>query len=125
MGSGMETGYLLANGAPCPLPETALARPPLRQRGVSLLREHWLLWLIVFAAFLTRFWRLWAPNQVVFDELHFGSFASRYFTGEYFFDIHPPLGKMLIALAAWIGGFEPGFALRTSATPMATPSICP
>ena len=117
MGSGMETGYPLDSGAPCPLPETAIVRPPLRQLTVSLFREHWLLWLIVFAAFLTRFWRLWEPDQVVFDELHFGSFASRYFTGEYFFDIHPPLGKMLIALAAWIGGFEPGFAFENIGDP--------
>ncbi|KKU43689.1 MAG: Glycosyl transferase family 39 [Parcubacteria group bacterium GW2011_GWA2_46_7] len=45
------------------------------------------------------------PNETVFDEVHFGKFASAYFTGAYYFDIHPPLGKLLIALGAWLGGY--------------------
>lgn len=57
----------------------------------------------------TRFAYISHPHEVVFDEVHFGKFVSGYFTGEYFFDIHPPLGKLLIALAAYIGGFRPGF----------------
>ena len=100
-----------------PPPEPAPPPVPWRQRALSLLRHHWPLWLIILLAFLTRFWRLSQPDQIVFDELHFGGFASRYFTGEYFFDIHPPLGKMLIALAAWIGGFQPGFAFETIGDP--------
>ena len=111
MGSGMESTSLTPE-IDLPVPEPADPKPSWRQRATSLLREHWLLWLIILLAFLTRFWRLWQPDQVVFDEIHFGGFASRYFTGEYFFDIHPPLGKMLIALAAWVGGFEPGFAFE-------------
>ncbi len=118
MGNGMELDHPHTL-AVCPIPETEPDTPrlSLRHRVAALVREHWLLWLLILAAFLTRFWRLWQPDQVVFDELHFGSFASRYFTGEYFFDIHPPLGKMLIALAAWIGGFQPGFAFETIGEP--------
>ena len=44
------------------------------------------------------------PSQVVFDEIHFGTFARSYTTGEYYFDIHPPLGKLLILGAAKLGG---------------------
>lgn len=48
--------------------------------------------LTVIAAF-TRYWRLDRPPAVVFDEHHFGRFTNQYWKGEYFFDIHPPLGK--------------------------------
>ena len=47
-----------------------------------------------------------AELQVVFDEYHFGKFVNGYITGEYFFDIHPPLGKLLLCLVAWMGGYD-------------------
>ena len=37
------------------------------------------------------------PGSLVFDEVHFSRFVSAYSTGEYYFDIHPPFGKLLIA----------------------------
>jgi len=46
------------------------------------------------------------PNQTVFDEVHFGKFVSGYYTGEYYFDIHPPLGKLMIAGFAKIVDFK-------------------
>ena len=113
--------------------ETAASHPPdsaapafsLRQAFLSLMRDNWLLWLLVIAALLTRGWRLWAPDQVVFDELHFGNFVSGYFTGEYFFDIHPPLGKMLIAVAGWIGGYQPGFGFEVIGRPYGETAYLP
>ena len=27
--------------------------------------------------------------------------------GRYFFDIHPPLGKLLLAAGAWLAGYDP------------------
>lgn len=50
------------------------------------------------------------PNQTVFDEVHFGKFISGYFTGNYFFDIHPPLGKLLISGIGYLSGFKAGFS---------------
>jgi len=50
------------------------------------------------------------PNETVFDEVHFGKFISGYFTHEYFFDIHPPLGKLLISGMGYLAGFKPGFS---------------
>ena len=60
---------------------------------------------LIFLGLLTRLVFLGNPAEVVFDEVHFGKFASAYFTGDYYFDIHPPLGKLLIAGGAWLGGY--------------------
>lgn len=49
------------------------------------------------------------PNSAVFDEVHFGKFLSAYFTHQYYFDIHPPLGKLILAAWGWLWGFHPGF----------------
>lgn len=62
--------------------------------------------LLVLTAlsFLTRCWRLYTPSERVWDEVHFEEFASRYFSGSYYIDVHPPLGKLLYALTAWLTG---------------------
>jgi dolichyl-phosphate-mannose-protein mannosyltransferase len=49
------------------------------------------------------------PAEVVFDEVHFSKFVSWYFSKEYFFDVHPPLGKLLIAGFTKIIGLKPNF----------------
>src|SRR3989344_2892967 len=49
------------------------------------------------------------PNETVFDEVHFGKFISAYYTGEYYFDIHPPLGKLMIAGFAKLFDFSPEY----------------
>ena len=62
---------------------------------------------ILFALGLaTRFIALNYPREVVWDEYHFGKFVNGYLTGEYFFDIHPPFGKLVLAFGAWIGGYK-------------------
>lgn len=71
-------------------------------------RHFWLI-VLISLALLTRFLFLWHPAEVVFDEVHFGKFVSFYFSGNYFFDIHPPLGKLLIAGFSKLWGFAEGF----------------
>lgn len=70
---------------------------------------NWGLLILVILAAVTRFWNLGSPAEIVFDEVHFGKFISAYFTGEYYFDIHPPLGKLMIAAFGWLFGFKPDF----------------
>ncbi|CAA9964416.1 hypothetical protein PTNB73_05603 [Pyrenophora teres f. teres] len=60
-------------------------------------------------AFITRFWGIRHPDQVVFDEVHFGKFASYYLQRTYFFDVHPPFGKLLFAFAGWLVGYKGDF----------------
>jgi len=66
--------------------------------------------LLLILGFGIHFAWLGTPNSAVFDEVHFGKFISAYFTHEYYFDIHPPLGKLIIAGWGWLWGFQPGFS---------------
>ena len=59
--------------------------------------------ILFITALSTRFYKLDEPRAVVFDELNFGRFASNYLKRVFYFDVHPPLGKMLIAAAASYG----------------------
>jgi dolichyl-phosphate-mannose-protein mannosyltransferase len=47
-----------------------------------------------------------------FDEVHFGKFASKYIKTQYFVDVHPPLAKLLITLAAFIFGYDGNFDFK-------------
>lgn len=75
----------------------------------SFLKNNYPILILIALTFITRFAFLGYPAEVVFDEVHFGKFVSAYFTNEYYFDIHPPLGKMLIAGFAEISGVKPNF----------------
>ncbi|OBA21563.1 dolichyl-phosphate-mannose-protein mannosyltransferase 4 [Metschnikowia bicuspidata var. bicuspidata NRRL YB-4993] len=72
--------------------------------------HYWIALSVVtaFAAFL-RFRILGFPDKVVFDEVHFGKFASYYLERTYFFDLHPPFAKLIIALAGWLVGYDGSF----------------
>ncbi|PWZ01217.1 PMT-domain-containing protein [Testicularia cyperi] len=75
-------------------------------------REYRVIAVLVVLAYLVRFHKLGQPSSVVFDEVHFGGFASKYIKGKFFMDVHPPLAKLLITLAAWIGGFNGNFDFK-------------
>ena len=75
----------------------------------KILKDNWPLFILLILALLTRFLFLSYPAEVVFDEVHFGKFVSAYFIHQYYFDIHPPLGKLMIAGFAKIFGFQGNF----------------
>ena len=65
--------------------------------------------IILGLSIATHFIFFGLPKETVFDEVHFGKFVSAYFSHEYYFDIHPPLGKLLIAGVGKIVNFSPEF----------------
>jgi dolichyl-phosphate-mannose--protein O-mannosyl transferase len=53
------------------------------------------------------------PAAVVFDEVYFPRFALAYLRGEYFLDLHPPLGKLIFFATAWLADLDPGFSFAS------------
>lgn len=74
--------------------------------GKIFKKEWFLIAIIVLAAIVTRFYHFGQPNQIIFDEVYFPKFATDYFTGDYYFDIHPPLAKLMMAGAARLLGTD-------------------
>jgi dolichyl-phosphate-mannose-protein mannosyltransferase len=89
-----------------------VSRPPSRWRAELVV-------LCALAA-LTRFWALFTPNAVVWDEMLYEEYVSHYFSGTFYFNLHPPVAKLLLALAARMLGIsgetlavpDPAVALR-------------
>lgn len=58
-----------------------------------------------------RVWNLGFPPQKMWDEIYFPVMANKYLRGVEFFDLHPPLGKFIIAWSIALFGNTP-FAWR-------------
>uniref|UniRef100_A0A0A9WU53 Protein O-mannosyl-transferase 2 n=1 Tax=Lygus hesperus TaxID=30085 RepID=A0A0A9WU53_LYGHE len=69
-----------------------------------------LLCIITVLSLATRFYKVTEPEHVCWDEVHFGKMGSWYINRTFFFDVHPPLGKMLIALSGYLSGYDGSFA---------------
>ncbi|XP_067376719.1 protein O-mannosyl-transferase 1 isoform X3 [Channa argus] len=66
--------------------------------------------LVSLLAMWTRLSHLSYPNAVVFDEVYYGQFVSLYMKRVFFIDDSgPPLGHMILALGAYLGGFDGNF----------------
>lgn len=68
--------------------------------------------VIVLASLATRLYKIEEPDHVCWDETHFGKMGSWYINRTFFFDVHPPLGKMLIGLAGHVTGYNGSFAFN-------------
>lgn len=85
---------------------------------MSRIRYYPELILLLIGSVFTRTWHIFQPNAVVFDEVYFKAFAGHYLDGHYFFDIHPPLGKLLLAGWAHICGINASTLANTASLPL-------
>ncbi|UZP37964.1 hypothetical protein NXS19_005780 [Fusarium pseudograminearum] len=76
------------------------------------LSDYWVVLALMVLATIVRVYKIYQPTSVVFDEVHFGGFATKYIKGKFFMDVHPPLAKMLIALTGWLAGFDGSFDFK-------------
>ena len=67
---------------------------------------------IILGTLWTRLHNLAEPAHVCWDEAHFGLFANWYINRKFFFDVHPPLGKMTIATAGYLTGYNGTFGFQ-------------
>ena len=54
----------------------------------------------------SRLWNLHLPSTPVYDETHVGRFLNWYHERRFFFDVHPPLAKLLMYWTATALGFD-------------------
>ncbi|KAL3910992.1 MAG: hypothetical protein SGPRY_008863 [Prymnesium sp.] len=68
---------------------------------------EWRSFALLFSAGLfTRFCYLSHPRQAVGGEAHTASLLHAYSSRQFFLDLHPPLGTQMLALSAWLGGYD-------------------
>ncbi|KAJ9053561.1 Protein O-mannosyltransferase 2 [Entomophthora muscae] len=80
--------------------------------GYELLENHFYLGLLMVATIFTRVFRIGLVNVPVWDE-----FGSHYHLRTFYHDVHPPLGKLLVALGGLLAGYDGSFDFKHSEFP--------
>ncbi|OQV17106.1 Protein O-mannosyl-transferase 2 [Hypsibius exemplaris] len=84
-------------------PDSETAKKSKNYRFISLA-------LLTALSFASRLYKVDEPKWVCWDETHFGKMASWYINRTFFFDVHPPLGKLSISLVGYLTGYNGSFA---------------
>ncbi|KAK3950243.1 Dolichyl-phosphate-mannose-protein mannosyltransferase-domain-containing protein [Pseudoneurospora amorphoporcata] len=84
----------------------------------SIASREWIIAPLVFTflAFFTRFYKIGLSPIVTWDEAHFGKFGSHYLKREFYFDVHPPAGKLLVGLSGLLAGYNGSFEFKSGET---------
>ncbi|KAG0083286.1 hypothetical protein BGZ92_010901 [Podila epicladia] len=66
-------------------------------RAYDLTGKDWtVLSALTILSLSVRMWHIDSPDQVILGEGHMGNYINSYLKNEYSFDVHPPLGKLLL-----------------------------
>ncbi|EPR79002.1 Dolichyl-phosphate-mannose-proteinmannosyltransferase [Spraguea lophii 42_110] len=69
--------------------------------------------LIVCISIMVRTYAIERGDYVIWDEAHFGKFSSKYLNRLFYFDVHPPLGKMLTGLSGYLFNQDKDFSFES------------
>ncbi|KAG0378220.1 hypothetical protein BGX24_004480 [Mortierella sp. AD032] len=86
-----------------------------RLESQSLGGRDWVaLSALTVATMSVRLWRMDAsPGEVVLEEAYVGKYVNGYLNKEFTYDIHPPLGKLLLAgISSWAGQYDGSFGFE-------------
>lgn len=87
----------------------SLAEPTSHSKYYQVWKYYVLPLLLTALAAAVRLYGIGNNQKVIWDEAHFGKFGSYYLQNEFYFDVHPPLGKLLVGFSGYLAGFDGEF----------------